>query len=424
MRFRDEVANDPRVNALKDGDGNLITDSLYKYTLKNNEIDTLELIVAGSEDYNYVTAKTTASEVEDIKKTSSTKITFDGGKEITYNATSTKVILIGSHFDTDKVTPKTTTLTTNTAYTGKVYQLNLKKTGTSYNMQYVIVRPFEGLTKDSPTYIVDSIGSIVPMGDVNVVTVKAYPFTGTSKSGNGSAAQSVVITQNVVNTLQLKKGDVFTYYSIPGTTGINIETLRNVYILARADEIANGTYPTAGYMEATDNAQTATDAYNRDYRFFGIQNNTSNMVGPTSSSVYNYYMGAPLAYMTNEEGTERNLRIAKDSATGLPLLAGDTAEIEALEADLDNGDCFYDYDLETLANIYVYDASASDADKLVQIKGKDEIRSFLEDLQTVENNKDNETKKHDTVFVKAHNSTSANTFYNLYIIKDTREVTP
>ena len=419
LRFRDEVGNDPRVNLLKDSDGNLITDSLYSYTLKNGQIDEFDMIEAGSGDYDYVAAKSTATEVNDIKKTSSTKIEFDG-KQITYNSTSTKVILIGSHYETDTVTPKTTTLTTNTAYTGKVYQLNLKKTGTNYNMQYVIVRPFEGLTKDSPTYIVDSIGSIVPKDDVNVVTLKVYSFTGTSKSGNGAGLDEIVMTQNVVNALDLKKGDVFTYYTIPGTDGIDIETLRNVYILARADEIATGTYPTAGYMEASDNAQAATDGYNRDYRYFGIQNNTSTMVGPDSSSVYNYHMGALLTYITNEEGTERNLRIAKSAATELPILAGDAADIAALEAALDNGDNFNDYDIASLANIYVYDANESGDMKLQQIKGKEEIRSYLENLQTIENNMDNATKKHDTVFVKAHNSTNTNTLYNLYIIKDAR----
>ncbi|MBR5239377.1 MAG: S-layer homology domain-containing protein [Clostridia bacterium] len=418
LRFRNEEGNDPRVNLLKNGDGNLITDALFTYTLKNGQIDEFGIIDAGSDDYQYVTAKSTDAEVTDIKKTSSTKITFDSGKEITYNSTSTKIILIGSHYDTDTVVPKTTTLTTNTVYTGKVYQLNLKKTGTNYNMQYVIVRPFEGLTKDSETFIVDSIGSIVPKDDMNVVTVKAYSFTGTSKSGNGSGIQEVVITQNVVNALDLKKGDVFTYYDIPGTTGIDIENLRCVFVLARADEIANGTYPTAGAMEMTDNAQSAS-GYNAGYNFFGIQNNTSNMVGPESTSVYAYYMGIPLTYISNEDGTNRSLRIAKDSSA-FPVLANDTATIAAMEADLDNGDYFYDYDLDSLANIYVYDAAASGADKLVQMKGKEEIRSYLEDLQTIENNASNETKHHDTVFVKVHNATSANTFYNLYIIKDAR----
>ncbi len=419
LRFRDEVGNDPRVAALKDGSGNLITDSLYSYTLKNGQIDEFAAIGAGSGDYDYVAAKSTDSEVNDIKKTSSTKIEFDG-KQITYNSTSTKVILIGSHYDTETVTPKTTTLTTNTAYTGKVYQLNLKKTGTNYNMQYVIVRPFEGLTKDSPTYIVDSIGSIVPKDDVNVVTVKVYPFNGTSTSGNGSGPQELVITQNVLTALSLKKGDVFTYYTIPGTNGIDIETLRNVYILARAAEIANGTYPTAGYMEASDNAQAA-GGYNGDYRFMGIQNNTSTLVAPTVSSVYNYYMGVPLTYLYDTEtGGERNLRIAKDSVTGVPVLAGDTAAIATLEADLNNSDNFYDYNINALANIYVYDATASEAEKLQQIKGKEEIRSYLEGLETIENNMNNATKIHDTVFVRAYNKTDANTFYNLYIIKDAR----
>lgn len=421
LRFRDEVSGDPRVNALKDGSGALITDSLYRYTLKNGQIDELELITAGSEDYQYVAAKSTAAEVADIKKTSSTKITFESGKEITYSSTSTKVILIGSHYDTETVIPTTGSLTTNTVYTGKVYQLNLKKTGTNYNMQYVIIRPFEGLTKDSPTYIVESIGNATVGADGTIVTIKVYPFTGTATTGNGGSVQSLVLSQEVQNVLNLKKGDVFTYYTIPGSTdGVDIETLRNVYILARADEIANGTYPTAGNMEATDNAQ-AVNGYDADYNFFGIQNNTSTLVGADVSSVYNYYLGTPLTYLYDTEtGGDRNLRVAKNSVNGLPVLAGDTAAIAALEADLENSDNFYDYNINALTNIYVYDASLSEAEKLTQIKGKDQIRSYLEGMETIENNKDNATKHHDTVFVRAYHKTDANTFYNLYIIKDAR----
>ena len=421
LRFRDEVANDPRVAALKNGSGQLITDSLFRYTLKNGQIDEFALITEGSEDYDYVAAKTAATEVSDVTKTSSTKITFDGGKEITYNSTSTKIILIGSSYDTETVTPKTTTMTTNTAYTGKVYQLNLKKSGTNYNMQYVIIRPFEGLVKDSPVYIVDSIGNTVVGEDGNIVTIKVYPFNGTSTAGVSSGTQDLVLTETVKNALQLKKGDVFAYYTVPTTSEADIDTLRNVYILARADEIANGAYPTAGTMAATDNVQNSTGGYNRDYRFLGLQNNSSVLVGPETSGVYSYYLGTPLTYITDETGTERNLRMAKDSATDMPVLPDDTAAIAALEADLENSDNFFDYDLSKLANIFVYDAAASDADKLIQVKGKDEIRSYLEGLETIENNAPHATKKHDTLFVRSYtHATNGNTFYNLYIIKDAR----
>ncbi len=422
LRFRDEVAGDPRVAVLKDGSGQLITDSLFKYTLKNGQIEELELIVAGSEDYDYVAAKTTVTEVPDVKKTSSTKITFDGSKEITYNSTSTKIILIGSHYDTQTVTPKTTTMTTNTEYTGKVYQLNLKKSGTSYNMQYVIIRPFEGLVKESPTYIVESVGNTVMGEDGNIVTIKVYPFNGTATAGISSGTQELVLTETVKNALQLKKGDVFTYYTVPTASDADIDTLRNIFILARAEELARGTsYPTVGSLELTDNVANSggVNGYG-NYRFLGLQNNSSVLVGPNTSSVYNYYMGTPLAYITDENGTERNLRIAKDSATNMPVLPGDSI-ISALEADLDNADNFFDYDLSKLANIFVYEADASDAEKLVQVKGKEEIRSYLEGLQTIENNISNATKKHDTLFVRAyHHETSGNTFYNLYIIKDAR----
>lgn len=423
LRFRDEVSgNDPRVAALKDGSGNLIKDSLFKYTLKNGQIDTFEAVVAGTDDYNYVAEKSTVAEVSDIKKISTTKITFGGSKEITYNSSATKLILIGSPYDTEKVTPKTTTMTTNTAYTGKVYQLNLKKSGTNYNMQYVIIRPFEGLVKDSPVYIVESIGNTTLGTDGNIVPIKAYPFSGTSTAGVSSAAQELILTEAVKNALQLKKGDVFTYYTVPTTSEADISTLRNVYILARADDIANGTYPTAGTLAATDNVENATGGYNADYRFMGIVNNTSNLAGPETSNVYNYYLGTPLAYITDESGIERTLRMAKDSGTDMPVLPGDSSAIAALETGLDNSANFFDYNLANLANIFVYDATiTTDSEKLQLIKGKEEIRSYLEDMQTIENNASNTTKRHDTLFVRTYNhATNGNTFYNLYIIKDAR----
>ncbi|MBQ7792805.1 MAG: S-layer homology domain-containing protein, partial [Clostridia bacterium] len=90
LRFYDEVDGDPRVNALKDGSGKLITDSLFKYTLKSGKIETLEALAAGTDDNTYVAANSAVTEVSDITKTSSTKITFDG-KSITYNSSSTKI---------------------------------------------------------------------------------------------------------------------------------------------------------------------------------------------------------------------------------------------------------------------------------------------------------------------------------------------
>ncbi len=420
LRFRDEVSGDPRVNVLKDGSGNLITDSLFKYTLKNGQIDTLEALTAGTDDYTYVAAKSAVTEVPDVKKTSSTNISFDSGKTITYNASTTKIIVIGSLLATETVTPKTGSMTTNTEYTGKVYQMN-NKNSSGYNMQYVIIRPFEGLTSTAPTYIVESVGGTVPMGDVNAVTLNVYDFTGTSKSGNGSNIKSLKVTEDVKNALQLKKGDVFSYYSLPTTSGIDIETLRNVYIVARADDIANGTYPTTGHMTATDNAQAATGGYNNNYRFWGIQSNQSTLVGPTSNNVYAYYLGVPMTFITDDSDTFRTLRMAKDNTTKLPILPGDTADIATMEANYDNSDYFYNYEIDSLANIYVYDATASESEKLIQIKGKDQVRTYLDSLETIENNSNNTTKKHDTLLVKAYNTDSTSiALYNLYIIKDAR----
>ncbi len=419
LRFRDEVANDPRVTVLKDMSGNLITDSLYKYTLKGGQIDTLEAVAAGTDDYTYVAAKSVITEVSDITKNSSNKISFDSGKSITYNSSTTKIIVIGSLAATETVTPKTGTMTNNTAYSGKIYQMNNKNTS-GYNMQYVIIRPFEGLATTSPTYIVESVGSTVPMGDTNVVTVNVYDFTGTSTAGNSASVKSLKVAESVKNALQLKKGDVFSYYALPATSGIDIETLRNVYIIARADDIANGTYPTTGYMEASDNAQTAIGGYNADYRYWGILSGGSTLVAPTAGSVYCYYMGVPMAYITNPEGNDRTLRMAKDNTTKLPIMAGDTADIATMEANFDNSDYFYDYDIDNLANIYVYDATAPESEKLMQIKGKDQVCTYLEALQTIDNNKNNTTKVHDTVLVKAYNYSSGSTLYNLYIIKDAR----
>ena len=426
LRFRDEVSGDPRVAVLKDGSGNLITDSLFKYTLKNGQINTLEAVAAGTDDYTYIAAKTAANTISDIKMVSSTKITFDSGKEITYNSSSTKVIQIGYASDTSKVTPKTATMVTNTLYTGKVYQMNNKKTGTSYNLQYVIIRPYEGLVIGSPVCIVDSVGRTTMKGDTSVVTISAYPFQDQNTAGVSSAVQEITLTETVANALQLKVGDVFAYYKVPTTDDVDIETLKNIYILARASEIAAGTYPTAGTLTATDNVQNSTGGYNRNYRYLGILSGSSQLVGPSNTSgVYNYYMGTPLAYI-DSDGTDRGLRVSKDNVSNMPILPGDTTAIAAIEADLDNSSRFFDYNIKNLANIFIYDATASsDAEKLEQIKGKDEIRNYLISLETIENNRNNSSKKHDTVFVKTyHHSTNGNTFYNLYIIKDARAVTP
>ncbi len=409
--------NESDSEILKDGSGALITDSIFKYTVKSGKIDTIELLQAGSDDYTYVAEKSAVSEVSDITKVSNSKITFAGGKDITYNSSSTKIIMIGSSASSETVTPKTATMTTNTAYTGKVYQMN-NENSAGYRMQYVIIRPFEGLTDKSPTYIVESIGSNIPTENGNIVTIKVYNFTGTSKSGNGAEATELTITEEVQSTLRLKKGDVFTYYTLPGDGVADIGTLRNVYILARADEIAAGTYPSTGYMTADDNAQAATGGYNRDYRFWGIQSQQSTLVGPNALNVFAYYMGIPMDYIISEDGTEHSLTIAKDSVTKLPVLPGDTADIATMEAKVGDGSYFYDYNVTSLANIFVYEADGT----LVQVKGKDNVQSYLAELNTVRNNIPNTTNKsHDTLFVKAYNTDSSNiALYNLYIIKDAR----
>lgn len=419
LRFYNEVSNDPRVTALKEivgGVSKLNTSSLYKYTLKNGQINELKPVEAGGEDFNYVAEKTAATEVANIKKDSTGKITFDG-KNITYNASTTKIIFIGSGNSTETVTPSTGSMINNTNYKGKVYQFNRVKSGTTSKMQYVIIRPFEGLTKDSPTYIVESIGGTTAVGNgVNAVTVNAYSFAGTSTSGNSSSTKPVLIESNVAAALNLQKGDVFSYYTLPTAQNVDIDSLKTVYILARANEIASGTYPTNGYMVKTDNAFEASGAYNADYRYWGVVSGESELTAPTAGSMYCYYMGIPVAYMADEDSNIYNLRIARESASKLPVLPGDTATITTIQADLENTSYYSNYTITGLSNIFVYDASLPEADKLQQIKGADLVREYFDNMKTIENN----TTHYDTIMVKAYDYSNGNTLYNLYIIKDAR----
>ena len=139
-------------------------------------------------------------------------------------------------------------------------------------------------------------------------------------------------------------------------------------------------------------------------------------------------MGVPLdlAYEEDEEGkiSGITLDIAKNS-DGIGVMPED-AEVAVLEAavkadgGIDEAD-YYHFDINSLANIYVYDANETlDDNMLQQIKGKDEVLEYLKNLQTIRNNVDNGSNKQlDTVFVKA-NLNSTNTLYNLFIIKDAR----
>lgn len=428
--FRDEAD----VSDVKDpSTGNLITDYLFQYTLKGGKIDNiapLQGAASGDDTYHSTTSAVSGPEIE-IKK-ESTKITYNNGssQSFTFSNKDTKVILIGAADADTTVTPKAFTMVNYTPYPGKVYRMNSDKFGYK---QYVIIRPYEGLVIDSPTYIVESIGNTTWNSTIqaNVVAVNVYSFTGTSKAGNSAGVNNITITESVLNALQLKKGDVFSYYNGSNTAGIDIEILKHVYIVARADEIANGTYPTAGFMDANDNANLATGCYNRDYRFWGIQSNHAVLVGPTSSNVYNYYFGIPLEYDLDNDDITRTLRMAKNNVTKLPILPGDTIDIGTIEnsigadndgdgAEDDYSDYFYQYDISSLTTIYVYDAAESDSRKLLQVKDKDEINNYLDNLHTIQNNKGASIQQHDTVMVKAYHATNGNTLYNLYIIKDAR----
>ncbi|MBQ7950240.1 MAG: S-layer homology domain-containing protein [Clostridia bacterium] len=425
-KVRDEEttsdAKDPRVDILFDDEGKLRTSTLFVYSLKSSEIEEIEEITSGDDENTYVAAYTAAdAEVSDIKLSSNT-IYFAGDKKITKN-TATKIILIGSA-DEKGVTPKTTTMASGSKYTGKVYQLN-NKTTNGYKKQYVIIRPLEGLAKDSPTYIVDRRVSETTAG----VTYEVYSFTGTSKSGNSTAKTTILLSSSAATRLNLQKGDVITYKQTPNTDDVDIgDKLSSVYIVARASQIADGNYPAAAFMTKGDNAAETSGSYNNGYRIWGIVGSESELTDSVGKNTNAYFMGVPLdlAYEEDEEGkiSGITLDIAKNS-DGIGVMPED-AEVAVLEAavkadgGIDEAD-YYHFDINSLANIYVYDANETlDDNMLQQIKGKDEVLEYLKNLQTIRNNVDNGSNKQlDTVFVKA-NLNSTNTLYNLFIIKDAR----
>ncbi len=433
-KVRDEETTseeyDYRVDRLFDEEGKLRTSTLFVYSLKSNEIEDIEEVgPGGADDENtYVDAFTVADkEVDDIKLSSNT-ISFDGSKKITKN-TATKIILIGSA-DEKGVTPKTTTMANGSKYTGKVYQLN-NKTTSGYKKQYVIIRPLDGLSKDAPTYIVDRRVSETAAG----VTYEVYSFTGTSKSGNSTAKTTILLSSSAATKLNLQKGDVITYKETPNTDGVDIgDKLNNVYIVARASQIADGNYPAAAFMTKGDNVANTSGAYNNGYRMWGIVGSESELTASVGKNTHAYFMGAPLdlAYEEDDEGkvTGITLDIAKNS-DGIGVLPEDSevADLEKAFIDPEEGeepvildeDNYYHFDINSLANIYVYDANeALDDNMLQQIKGKDEVLEYLKNLQTIRNNVDNGADKQlDTVFVKANLNTT-NTLYNLFIIKDAR----
>ncbi len=406
-----DVASDVDTSVLRE-DGELKTDTIFLYTIKNGKIDTLAPIAEGDttktelENQNTYIGADSYVELADngIKKISATKIEYPDG-DFQYRSNVDKIIQIAEEGETG-VTPKTVTMTTNTPYTGKVYTL-YNKSG-NYNIHYVLIRAYKGLALDSPTYIVDSVSGITPGADGNIVTLKVYPFTGNSSSGNGGGKTSVVLTASVHNALNLQKGDVFSYYKTETPKGVDINDDDCVFVLARAEQIAKGTqYPDAAYLEEDVDS----------FRFWGIKSNQSTLVAPSTTTVHAYYAGVAMEVVIDDESKTYELRMAKDT-DGLPVMPED--DILSDLADNVGDDAYsYLYNVASLTNIYVYDALATlDSEKLIQVKDKDIARSYLTNLQTVEEGRGS----YDTVVVKAYNSNTdaANTLYNLYIIKDAR----
>lgn len=286
------------------------------------------------------------------------------------------------------------------------------------------------LQSSSPVYVVNEVSGQTKVGDTSVVQISYYNF----KTG-AESSKDLLIEASVASNLDLKKGDVFSYYSDCDTEGLDIDNSECVFVLMRASEVAENRGSNLSFDSAlTDcdnqNASNTTDGF-RKFRI-----DTTHNIG---NNYYNYTLSLPLWYdsennklalaRTNVGGNTGNLNtyLAHDEElkTKLTPVFGNEmgwtkeAIFEAMGSDTT------EKNMSNSVKVFVYDAdAASDEEILVYKNGitNDELKVLLGELSTLESNKaasvddiNVAAQKCDLIYAYFESYTS--TLKTIYIIK-------
>ena len=310
---------------------------------------------------------------------------------------------------------------------------------------YLLIDPLKQLTTSSPVYIVKTNDETEPYGDnQQAKKLGVYNFK------NGSET-SVLIAEDVANTLNLQVGDIFTYYDDCKTAGVKIDKTSNVYILLRASQVASdrGVSVTDPLDEIADNfgagftsgfktygmSSTNVMANLNDYKDDGVTLNTVN----DRYNYYNYSLQIPVWYdadtkelhfaRTDVTGTDSSTPVLKTYTyadkdvitTKLTSIVGDDWNAGSILTKMGENETTMKK-LGTSLKLFVYDKNAvSDEEKFKYVTDAAEKDEILSNISTMENTKATSASDIESI---VQNCTLTYTYFSgystlnaLYIIK-------
>lgn len=299
---------------------------------------------------------------------------------------------------------------------------------------FLLIDPLKQLQTSSPVYVVKEVGGQTKVDGVDdtVTGISYYNF----KTG-AESTKNLLILESVAKELNLKAGDVFTYYSDCDTDGLDIDKTDNVFILLRASEVAENRGAAVADRLTDCDADSVKGGKTNGFKFYsmGTENNLENRY-------YNFSLQIPLWY---DAENSNNLYFARtgftNNSNSVNVYTG--ADTSALAANLgtifdagststwtgDNivaamGADSTQKSITKSMKVFVYDKNANQNEELTYKKdiSAEDLAALLSEISTMENNAVTDAsgiadaaKKCSLVFTYFQNYSS--TLTSLYIIK-------
>lgn len=354
-----------------------------------------------------------------VKKTGST-YNVTGDTSYSANSYNVKVFVRPDDMATlNKFTYSSFSMSADLSYKNPKV-ISFKKDDKSYMVMWI--NPYKDFLDNSPMYVVKEIDPIITKNDeeTQIQSVICYDY----KSGTGD--KTIKFEANVLNTLALEMGDVFTYYSDCSTKDVQIDKTSNVRILVRASKLAaNKTFADSmtDRVLAETNGSYVWDA--DGYKKYAIYQSD------ISATYYNYILTTPVHFSNENDGSV--LYLSKKGVSTLLLddfksllsgAVGDNWTIDNIKTAL-NGKMI-DVDLTKCKSVFVYDIGGStDEEKFYKLEevNNDTLGSLFGEVNTLF--KGDAPADEAGISAKAKNSAMVYTYFSnndaslntLYVIK-------
>lgn len=263
---------------------------------------------------------------------------------------------------------------------------------------FLLIDPLKQLQTSSPVYVVKEVGGQTKVDGVDdtVTGISYYNF----KTGAESTT-NLLILESVAKELNLKAGDVFTYYSDCDTDGLDIDKTDNVFILLRASEVAENRGSALESRLSDVDTDSVRDGKIHGFKFYSM--GTENIL---TNRYYNFSLQIPLWY---DAENSNNLYFARTGFTGnsggVNVYTG--ADTDALTAKLGTifaegststwigdsivaamGEDSTQKSITKSMKIFVYDKNANDGEEFTYKKdiSAEDLAALLSEISTMENN--------------------------------------